>query len=185
ALTLTRLFGRIWQSMTVVFATVTLIGWVYYASNILTLPAEYGYVGIILITAFTYTLLRLRFLLVVMVTVIGIAAYLPYAYTAKYIVQVSQVIAAFFLVTFGVLGCVAAYRMERSARQVFLRERDLERERQRSDALLLNVLPQAVVDQLKDSPDGRVAQAFDEVTVIFADAVGSTEQGARSSPEEF
>src|SRR6476646_9475013 len=111
-LTFTPLFRRMWQSMTVVIATLTLLGWVYYASNILTLPAEYGYVGIILITAFTYTLLRLRFLLVVLVTAIGIAAYLPYAFTARYIVEVSQLIAAFFLFSFGVLGCVAAYRME-------------------------------------------------------------------------
>jgi len=184
-LTFTPLFRRLWQSLTVIIASLTLVLWVYYASNILTLPAEYGYIGIILITAFTYTLLRLRFLLVVLVTVIGIAAYLPYAFTAKYIVQVSQIIAAFFLFSFGVLGCVAAYRMERYARRVFLRERELQQERERSDGLLLNVLPQAVIDQLKTSPDSHVAQAFDQVTVIFADAVGSTEQGARSTPEEF
>jgi class 3 adenylate cyclase len=185
ALTFTPLFRRIWQSMTVVIATLTLLLWIYYASNILTLPAEYGYVGIILITAFTYTLLRLRFILVVAVTVIGMAAYLPYAFTAKYIVEVSQLIAAFFLASFGILGCVAAYRMERAARKVFLRERELQQERERSDSLLLNVLPQAVVDQLKRSPTGRVAQAFDQVTVVFADAVDSTEQAARCSPEEF
>jgi class 3 adenylate cyclase len=184
-LTFTPLYRRLWQSLTVVIATLTLLLWVYYASNILTLPAEYGYVGIILITAFTYTLLRLRFILVVLVTVIGIAAYLPYAFTARYIVEVSQDIAAFFLFSFGVLGCFAAYRLERSARNVFLRERELQHERERSDGLLLNILPQAIVDQLKTSPDGRVAQAFDQVTVVFADAVGSTEQGARSSPEEF
>jgi class 3 adenylate cyclase len=121
----------------------------------------------------------------VAVTVIGIAAYLPYAYTAKYIVEVSALIAAFFLLSFGFLGCVAAYRMERYARRVFLREREVQQERERSDGLLLNILPQAIIDQLKDSPDGRVAQAFDQVTVVFADAVGSTEQGARSTPEEF
>ena len=141
ALTFTPLFRRVWQSMTVVIATLTLLLWIYYASNILTLPAEYGYVGIILITAFTYTLLRLRFILVVAVTVIGMAAYLPYAFTARYIVDVSQLIAAFFLFSFGFLGCVAAFRMERSARQVYLRGREVEQERQRSDALLLNILP--------------------------------------------
>ncbi|HXJ66617.1 MAG TPA: adenylate/guanylate cyclase domain-containing protein [Actinomycetota bacterium] len=184
-LTFTPLYRRLWQSMTVVIAALTLVLWVYYASNILTLPAEYGYVGIILITAFTYTLLRLRFILVELVTVIGIAAYLPYAYTAKYIVEVSQLIAAFFLLSFGVLGSVAAFRMERAARKVFLRERELEQERQRSDGLLLNILPQAVIDQLKSSPDGRVAQAFDQVTVVFADAVGSTEQAAQCTAEQF
>jgi class 3 adenylate cyclase len=184
-LTFTPLFRRVWQSMTVLIVTLTLLLWVYYASNILTLPAEYGYVGIILITAFTYTLLRLRFIWVVLVTVIGIAAYLPYAFTARYIVEVSQVIAAFFLFSFGVLGCFAAYRLERSSRQVFLRGREVEQERERSEALLLNILPQAIVEQLKTSSGGRIAQAFDQVTVLIADAVGSTEQGARTSPEEF
>src|SRR2546430_2153891 len=112
-LTFTPLFRRIWQLLSVVIGTATVLLWVYYASHILTLPAEYGYVGVILITAFTYTLLRLRLLLVVAVTVIGIVAYLPYAFTARYIVEVSQVIAAFFLLSFGVLGCLAAYRLER------------------------------------------------------------------------
>jgi adenylate cyclase len=163
----------------------TILVWVYYISHVLTLPPEYGYVGIILITAFTYTLARLRFILVVLVTVVGIAAYLPYAFTASYIVDVTRVLATLFLISFGVLGGLAAFRLERFSRQLFLRERQLERERERSDGLLLNILPQAIVEQLKTSPDGRIAQAFDQVTVVFADAVGSTEQGARSSPEEF
>src|SRR6266542_857326 len=184
-LTFTPLFRRLWQSMTVVIATLTLLLWVYYASNILTLPAEYGYVGIILITAFTYTLLRLRFLLVVLVTVIGIAAYLPYAFTARYIVDVSRLIAALYLISFGVLGGLAAYRLERFSRQVFLRERQLDQERERSDGLLLNILPQAIVEQLKTSSGGRTAQAFDQVTVVIADAVGSTFFSAPSSPEKF
>jgi class 3 adenylate cyclase len=68
---------------------------------------------------------------------------------------------------------------------VFLRERQIDRERERSEGLLLNILPQAIVEQLKSSPAGRIAQAFDEVSVVIADAVGSTAQAARSSPEEF
>jgi class 3 adenylate cyclase len=184
-LTFTPLFRRIWQGMSVVVATITILVWVYYTSHVLTLPAEYGYVGIILITAFTYTLARLRFLWVMLVTLIGIAAYLPYAFTASYIVDVSLVLATLFLFSFGILGGLAAYRLERFSRQLFLRERQVELERERSDSLLLNILPQAIVEQLKTSPDGRVAQAFDHVTVLIADAVGSTEQGGRSSAEDF
>ena len=184
-LTFTPFFRRIWQGLSVAIATVTLLAWVYYVSHVLTLPPEFGYVGVILITAFTYTLLRLRFILVVMITVIGIAAYLPYAFTARYVVDVTRVLATLYLVSFGTLGALAAYRLERFSRQVFLRERQIDHERLRSDGLLLNILPQAIVDQLKASPGGRIAQAFDEVSVIIADAVGSTEQGARSSPEEF
>jgi adenylate cyclase len=185
ALTFTPLFRRIWQVLSVVIATTTILLWVVYVSNIQTLPAEYGYVGVILITAFTYTLLRLRFLFVVVITVVGVAAYLPYALSARYIADVSRVLAALYLVSFGVLGALAAYRLERFSRQVFLREREVDQERQRSDGLLLNILPKAIVDQLKARPGEQVVQAFDDVTVIFADAVGSTEQAARSTPEAF
>jgi class 3 adenylate cyclase len=185
ALTFTRFFARFWEWISVAIATATLLLWVVYVSQILTLPAEYGYVGVILITAFTYTLLRLRFVFVALITVVGIAAYLPYAFTAAYIFDVSLVLAALYLVSFGILGGISAHRMERFTRDLFLRERQLDQERARSDGLLLNILPQAVVEQLKASPTGRVAQAFDQVSVVFADAVGSTEQAARCTPEEF
>ena len=184
-LTYTRFFGRAWEWVSVATAAATLLLWVFYVSRISTLPAEYGYVGVILITAFTYTLLQLRFVLVVLITVIGIAAYLPYAFSARYIVDVSLVLATLYLVSFGMLGGLAAYRMERFTRDLFLRERQLEQERTRSDGLLLNILPGAIVEQLKASSGGRIAQDLDQVSVFFVDAVGSTEQAARSSPEEF
>jgi class 3 adenylate cyclase len=184
-LTFTQFFERVREWVVVAIALGTILTWVFYNSQVLTLPAEYGYVGVILITSFTYTLLRLRFVLVVLITVVGIAAYLPYAFTARYVVDVSRVLATLYLVSFGTLGGLAAYRMERFTRQLFLRERQLDEERLRSDRLLLNILPQAIVDQLKTSSGGRIAQAFDEVSVVFADAVGSTKQAARCSPEEF
>jgi class 3 adenylate cyclase len=185
ALTFTPFFGRIWEWFAVAIATATIGGWVYYTSNIQTLPAEYGYVGVILITAFTYTLLRLRFVLVLMVTLIGIGTYLPYAFVTRYVAPVSGVLATLYLVSFGFLGGLAAHRMERFTRTLFLRERQLDEERLRSDGLLLNILPQVVVDELKDTSGRRIAQAFEDVTVIFVDAVGSTRQAARSSPDAF
>ncbi len=185
ALTYTPFFGRIWEWAAVAIATATIGGWVYYTSNIQTLPAEYGYVGVILITAFTYTLLRLRFVLVLLITLIGIGTYLPYAFFTRYVAPVSGVLATLYLVSFGFLGGLAAHRMERFTRTLFLRERQLDEERLRSDGLLLNILPQVVVDELKDTSGRRIAQAFEDVTVIFVDAVGSTRQAARSSPDAF
>ena len=184
-LTFTRSFGRVWEWVAVAIAAATLLFWVFYVSRISTLPAEYGYIGVILITAFTYALLRLRFVLVALITVIGIGAYLPYAITARYIVDVSLVLAMLYLVSFGMMGGIAAYRTERFTRDLFLRERQLEQERTRSDGLLLNMLPGAIVEQLKASSGGRIAQNFDRVSVFFVDAVGSTAQAARSSPEAF
>ena len=185
AFSYTRLFRRVWEWTSFASVVATLVIWILYSSQILTLPAEYGYVGVILITAFTYTLLRLRFILVVLTASIGLAVYLPYAFTARYIVDVSQVLATLYIVSFGLLGCLAAYWMERFARDLFLRQRELDQERNRSDVLLLNILPQAVVEQLKTSSGERIAEAFDDVSVIFIDAVDSTEHAAASSPEEF
>jgi class 3 adenylate cyclase len=184
-LTFTPFFRRIWYWVAVPNATATMISWVYYTANIQTLPAEYGYVGVILITAFTYTLLRLRFVLVLLITMIGIGAYLPYAFTTRFVVPVSGVLATLYLVSFGFLGGLAAHRMERFTRTLFLQERQLDQERLRSDGLLLNILPQVVIDQLKVTSGRRIAQAFERVTVIFVDAVGSTQQAARSSPDAF
>jgi class 3 adenylate cyclase len=186
ALSYTPFFHRIWEWVAITVAGTTLVLWVYYVAHIVTLPAEYGYVGVILITAFTYTLLRLRFVLVMAITLVGILCYLPYSFSARYMVDVSRVLAALYLLSFGALGGVAAYRMELFTRRLFLRERELARERERSDGLLLNILPRAIVDRLKVAPNGeRIAQAFDEVSVVFADAVGSTDQASRCSPEAF
>ena len=130
-------------------------------------------------------MLRLRFILVTLITAIGIVSYLAFAFTKPSIYAVSKTVAVLYLVSFGFLGVLAAYRVERFTRQLFLRERQLDEERNRSDGLLLNTFPEAIVDQLKTTSGGRIAQRFDEVSVMFVDAVGSTAQAARSSPEAF
>jgi class 3 adenylate cyclase len=179
-------FQRYWEWVAAGVVILTLVLWLYYNTQVLTMPVDYGYVGMILITAFTYTLLRLRFMWVVLTTLVAIALYVPYAVTAVHIFGVKTVLATLYLTTFGVLWGVAAYRLERFTRLLFVRERQLDKERERSDSLLLNVLPRAIVSRLKARPtEGRMAEALDEVSVVFADAVGSTQQAAKSSPDEF
>ena len=185
ALSFTRWFERAWEWFTTAMVIAIILIWVYYVSLVLTMPPEYGYVGIILITAFTYTLIRLRFVLVMLITLAGIAAYLPYAIDAVYIVGVTTALATLFLTTFALVGGVVAYRTERATRLLFLRERQLQYEHERSEGLLLNILPRAIVDRLKLGPDGRVADALDEVSVVFADAVASTAHAAITTPERF
>ncbi|MBT5658416.1 MAG: HAMP domain-containing protein [Phycisphaerae bacterium] len=54
----------------------------------------------------------------------------------------------------------------------------LEEERQRSEHLLLNVLPATIADRLKGGEEG-IAEAFPEVSVLFSDIVGFTKMSAR------
>jgi class 3 adenylate cyclase len=60
----------------------------------------------------------------------------------------------------------------------------LQQEQEKSERLLLNILPQPVADRLKQSPEV-IAERFEEVTVLFADIVGFTALSARISPEEL
>src|SRR5204863_1732659 len=58
----------------------------------------------------------------------------------------------------------------------------LAQEREKSEQLLLNVLPEPIVERLKEKP-GTVADSFPEVTVLFADIVDFTSLAARLSAE--
>jgi guanylate cyclase len=59
----------------------------------------------------------------------------------------------------------------------------LEAEHQRSENLLLNVLPAPVAERLKRS-EGVIADGFEGVTVLFADIVGFTPLSASLTPNE-
>jgi class 3 adenylate cyclase len=65
--------------------------------------------------------------------------------------------------------------------QYFVRDR--ERERARSERLLLNVLPAPVAARLKRE-EGVIADAHDSVTVLFADLVGFTPLAESLPPSE-
>ncbi len=60
----------------------------------------------------------------------------------------------------------------------------LEAEKQRSERLLLNILPQSIAERLKEQTS-TIAESFSDVSVLFADIVGFTELSARISPCEI
>ncbi|MGH8951304.1 MAG: adenylate/guanylate cyclase domain-containing protein [Acidimicrobiia bacterium] len=57
-------------------------------------------------------------------------------------------------------------------------------ERERSEGLLLNVLPGAIADRLKRDP-GVIADEHPSCTVMFADIVGFTDHSTRVPPEQL
>jgi adenylate cyclase len=63
-------------------------------------------------------------------------------------------------------------------------ESALRQEQQKSEQLLLNILPEAVVNQLKQF-QGSLAERFEEATVLFADIVNFTPLAAQYSPLEL
>jgi class 3 adenylate cyclase len=61
--------------------------------------------------------------------------------------------------------------------------RALDRERQKSERLLLNVLPASIAGRLKETDDV-IADAFAEVTVLFADLVDFTRRSQQIAPQQ-
>src|SRR5213593_998783 len=58
---------------------------------------------------------------------------------------------------------------------------DLEAEKARSQQLLLNVLPQRIIDRL-NAGETRIADRHDDATVLFSDFVGFTSISAALTP---
>ncbi|MEM9908398.1 MAG: adenylate/guanylate cyclase domain-containing protein, partial [Cyanobacteria bacterium P01_D01_bin.44] len=71
---------------------------------------------------------------------------------------------------------------EREAAEAALRD-----EQEKSESLLLNVLPAAIATRLKNnlSNRGAIADSFGEVTILFADIVGFTELSTKIKPTDL
>ncbi|MFT3692067.1 MAG: adenylate/guanylate cyclase domain-containing protein [Kofleriaceae bacterium] len=69
-------------------------------------------------------------------------------------------------------------------RATLLAEAAFDRAHQRSEELLLNILPSKIANRLK-SHDGTIAEDYKAVTVLFADIVGFTTMSARMEPEKI
>lgn len=93
-------------------------------------------------------------------------------------------IIAFFVLNITVVSTLAVTLIG-----VFLRQKDealalLAIERDRSDRLLLNILPPAIAERLK-SGEQLIADSHSAATIIFADIVGSTRLALELAPREL
>jgi len=183
---------RAWEAEAVAVLLVNALVWTVYVSSLDGVPFDLGYVGVLLIMAFSYTLVRLRFLLMAGAGLAMIGLYFAAILALGNASSQQITLALYYLVSFYVLGMIASYTLERFTRLLFLREHELAGERERSETLLLNVLPRAVAERLKGWAAGDAAGRTDapalaeehrEVAVLFADLAGFTEQAGRTSPD--
>ncbi|HLO47485.1 MAG TPA: adenylate/guanylate cyclase domain-containing protein [Kamptonema sp.] len=75
-------------------------------------------------------------------------------------------------------------RVYQEINQRKITEEILRSEQEKSERLLLNILPQPIAERLKQG-QSNIADGFAEVTILFADIVGFTEISSRVSPQEL
>ncbi len=63
-------------------------------------------------------------------------------------------------------------------------EEALLQQKEQTDRLLLNILPEAIAHRLK-TENSSIADTFEDVTVLFADIVGFTQLSTRMSPQDL
>lgn len=147
-----------------------------------------GYAVSAIMLLFAYAFVsRTRFVFAALRTLVIAAGFLliVQAYPANLTID------AFIFVAMSVGTLIALRLLERSRRSVFHQQRviagqavELEQEKQKSDRLLLNVLPSAIVARLREG-ETTIADDYASVTVLFADIVGFTPLAARHPAAEL
>jgi len=70
-------------------------------------------------------------------------------------------------------------------REIGRAEDAMEKEYQRSETLLVNMLPASIADRLKNPATTMIADKYEEASVLFADIAGYTEQASRTTPADL
>lgn len=143
----------------------------------------------IICTYFCFTIFRLR---------PGMAASAAMSYLAvnqgllltDHVSTVARVVASVLPLVAFATGLLVAVVLDRMAHDAFRQEQIIElqasviaTEQQRTESLLLNILPRAIADRLKVST-GAIADYYPEATILFADLVGFTPLAASLPPTD-
>ena len=121
-----------------------------------------------------------RWLVVYLALVVLVAVLAPYVTVENELP--SAVILAFFVLNVGSVSAIAfglLYYFTGENRRVL---EMLRLEKDKSERLLLNVLPRQIADTLRDH-DQTIAERYDDVSILFADAVGFTPLSEELEPE--
>jgi len=151
-------------------------------------PASLYYIfGLMVILVFLYTVPGTQFGLALVVTLLLLAIQ-PLAYLLRFDGSLSTnlgprlIISNAFLVTLGIVGLIGLYFFELSIRRNFIQRLIIQKEEDRSNALLLNVLPAPAAERLKRGE--RIADYYPAISVLFADIVGFTPLSSHLSPDQ-
>jgi class 3 adenylate cyclase len=164
-------------------AAIGLYSWSTVAAVLLTpIPRTYTSVGTVLLMLGLVGVIRVRFRSALLTAL----ATFPIVAVTLLLKRESWGVLAFeelSLFTYGILIVTVAFALERSKRTEFVASRELGAERQRSDDLLHNILPESIAQRLRENPTA-IAESVENATVVFADIVGFTPFSSELPPSE-
>jgi len=137
--------------------------------------------ALVLTTMFAHAAAMLRFVYASAVGWLVFVAYVVCALVAAR-PRAEVVNAVIWLATANLIGMLVSRSFERFRRRDFFRQRLLERERAKSERLVVNMLPERIAARLK-AGEQPIADRLDDVTVLFADLVRFTVMADRLPPE--
>jgi adenylate cyclase len=182
-----------WKRMQlIIFLGVITAGLGIVAMIAVSRQAEIGYrfyiTGLLLVVMWSYSFSRLRFCYATAANVVIIVAYELVAvgleqYLASQHGITIFVIHNYFFISANIIGMFTGYVLESYTRTDFMQKRSVEAEHEKSERLLLNVLPRKIAMALKEKGQ-TIADDFQETSVLFADIVNFTKLSAPLSPQK-
>jgi adenylate cyclase len=166
-----------WEVMGHQFLAVYYFGW------------GYGFQYFLLVVvAFSFMMNFRNMAIPVTLFVACVTAFLWYYYSVQYWLPhdaddpaVRETFLMVNVVTAFTILAIMSYVYSEAARKA---EAKLELEQQKSERLLLNILPASIAERLKES-NSVIADHFESTTVMFSDIVGFTALSERMSPSEL
>ncbi|MCA9693188.1 MAG: adenylate/guanylate cyclase domain-containing protein, partial [Myxococcales bacterium] len=144
----------------------------------------YGVFAYMLTAMFVYLGLRLRFVYALALGWGSLVASIAFILRNGSADALTLALIFTFALAANVLGMFGCYLVDKLSRQSFAAMLALERERERVDRLLENILPRPIAARLKERPTA-IADGHDDVTVLFADIVDFTPLSTRLPPDEL
>jgi len=152
---------------------------------------RYGYGLVICVLIYTFAMLRMRTFFAIVGATLVIGEYVAFLYFLRPLPMNDTIYGLAILGFVNTAGLVSVFFFEQNSRTEFLQSRTIEEqslllaeEKKKSEALLLNVLPESVASRLL-SGERTIADYFDSVSVLFADIVGFTSLSRRLNPHDL
>ncbi|WP_457089909.1 adenylate/guanylate cyclase domain-containing protein [Microvirga sp. P5_D2] len=149
--------------------------------SILASGFDYGAIGLVLVILFGFSLLPIRILYFTTFCVLSWASFVVCEVLATNSKPGMIIVNNMSIGTAVALGMLSACLRELSARRQFTTSHELEASRLRVEELLHSMLPKEIVARIQ-AGETAIADAYGEVSIVFADLVGFTELARRVSP---